>query len=82
MSDVVDLHREINFTIDGEPFVTRQHREKAEKLLHLAGLSPAMYDLGELHGHDPKPKRFKDTEEVQIRPGARFVSIRQKADVA
>ncbi|HVA61469.1 MAG TPA: hypothetical protein VNG13_13175 [Mycobacteriales bacterium] len=82
MADVVDINRDISFTIDGEPFSTRDRRQTAAALLGLAGLSPSMYDLGELHGHSPQPCRFKDSDEVEIHPGGRFASIRQKADVA
>jgi hypothetical protein len=46
------------------------------------GLDPARYDLGRLHGHDPKPTRFADDAVIEIHQGDRFVSIREKADVA
>ncbi len=46
------------------------------------GDSTRRYDLGRLHGHRDHPSRFRDDEIVEIRPGDRFVSIRQRADVA
>ena len=50
---------------------------------NLANLDPATYDLGELIGKErPETKRFKDDELVEIEKDARFVSIRQKGDVA
>ncbi len=67
---------EIKFTIDGEEFETQDRRQPARSLLRLAGLDPSNYDLGELEGHSPKPKVFHDDQEVEIRPGSRFVSIR------
>jgi hypothetical protein len=85
MSDtdnVTDLHRPIDFTIDGRPEQTTTLKQTAAALLRLAGLDPALYDLGELRGHQPHPVRYADTDVVEIHPGDRFVSIRQRADVA
>ena len=49
----------------------------------MAGLNPDTYDLGELMGKEhPETKRFDDGELVEIEKDARFVSIRQKGDVA
>ena len=74
--------RSIPFSIDGQPFTTDDISQKASALLRLAGLDPANYDLGELQGKErPQPKRFDDDEVVVIEKDARFVSIRQKADV-
>jgi hypothetical protein len=85
MSDhpnVTPMPKEVPFTIDGQPFTTSDRRQPAAALLQLAGLDPARYDLGELHGHGAQTKRFADDEVVTIRPNARFVSIRHAADVA
>jgi hypothetical protein len=80
--NVRDFPREISFTIDGEPFTTAEREMTARALLELAKLDPARYDLGELAGARPEPKRFSDDDIVHIHPKARFVSIRQAADVA
>jgi hypothetical protein len=80
--NVAELHRPIEFTIDGRRETTTVRRQLAADLLRLVGLDPARYDLGRLHGHDPKPARFADEDVVTIHQGDRFVSIRQKADVA
>jgi hypothetical protein len=72
----------VQFTIDGRPYETTERRQQAAALLRLAGLDPALYDLGELHGQRPQPVRYADTDIVEIHPGARLVSIRQRADVA
>jgi hypothetical protein len=75
--------RLIPFTIDGQSFTTDDLSQRASALLRLAGLDPGMYDLGELQGKEqPQPKRFGDDDIVSITKDARFVSIRQKADVA
>lgn len=84
MSDpnVTRIPRAVEFTIDGRPYETTERKQQAAALLRLAGLEPSLYDLGELHGQRPQPVRYADTDIVEIHPGARFVSIRQKADVA
>ncbi len=75
--------RSIPFTIDGQPYTTNDLSQTAADLLRLAGLDPGTYDLGELIGKDrPETKRFDDGELVEIEKDARFVSIRQKGDVA
>ena len=75
--------RLIPFTIDGQSFTTSDLSQKASALLRLADLDPAIFDLGELQGKEhPEPKRFADDDVVSIVKDARFVSIRDKADVA
>ena len=79
----------ITFTVDGQPFSTGdfadgKERQSASEILRLAGLDPNAYDLGEIQDKD-KPvstKRFSANDSIDIEKGARFVSIRQKADVA
>jgi hypothetical protein len=80
--NVTELHRPIEFTIDGRPERTTVPRQTAADLLRLVGLDPAFYDLGELHGHGQPPNRFHGDQIVDIRQGDRFVSIRCHADVA
>jgi len=82
MDNVSELHRPIGFTIDGRAYTTIDHRQAAADLLRLAGLDPSRFDLGELKGHRPDPVRFTDDTVVEIHNGARFVSIRHRADVA
>ena len=75
--------RQIPFTIDGQPFSTDDLSQRASELLRLAGLDPAIFDLGELVGKErPQTKRFADDETVDITKDARFISIRQSAPVA
>jgi hypothetical protein len=79
---VTELHKPVEFSIDGRNYSTAVRRQPAADLLRLAGLDPGRYDLGRLHGHPQRPSRFRDDEMVAIHPGDRFVSIRQRADVA
>lgn len=82
-SNIDKFRRRVPFTIDGQPFSTDDLSQRASALLRLAGLDPAIFDLGELKGKDrPQTRRFKDDEIVSIEKDARFVSIRQKAPVA
>jgi hypothetical protein len=80
--NVVSIQKPVPFTIDGRPFETTERQQTAAALLVLAGLDPALFDLGELEGHRPQPVRFADDEIIEIHPDARFVSIRERADVA
>ena len=84
MDKPIALHqRRVPFTIDGQSYETSDLSQRAAELLRLAGLDPAVFDLGELEGKDrPQTKRFTDDEIVRIRKDARFVSIRQSAPVA
>ena len=82
-SNIESFRRKIPFTIDGKPFTTEDPSQRAAALLRLAGLDPAIFDLGELVGKEqPQPKRYDDDEIVAVTKDARFVSIRQKAPVA
>lgn len=75
--------RHIPFTIDGQPFSTDDLSQRISALLRLAGLDPAIFDLGEVVGKErPQTKRFADDETVNIVKDARFISIRQSAPVA
>ena len=82
-TNVEPIRRPIPFTIDGKPYTTGDLSQRAAALLQLAGLNPATFDLGELVGKDrPKTRRFADDEVVTIVKDARFISIRQSAQVA
>lgn len=82
MDNVSELRRSIEFTIDGRPYKTDDPEQRAADLLRLGGLDPARFDLGELKGHRPDPVRYTDDTLVEIHNRARFVGIRQRADVA
>ena len=72
----------ISFTIDGRAFELTDPNQTAGSLLQLAGLDANGYDLGQLHGNDPKPKLYEDHDRIHVHPGDRFVSIRERAAVA
>jgi hypothetical protein len=72
----------VKFTIDGRAFTTDDRHQTAAALLEMAGLDPSGYDLGELRPGNPEPKRHKDDQPVNIQEGDRFVSIRERAEVA
>jgi hypothetical protein len=65
----------VTFQIDGVEYTTDDRRHSAAELLLLAGLDAADHDLARLLGHGQVEKRFADDDEIQITPGARFVSI-------
>ena len=65
----------VTFTIDGVEFTVEDRRQQAAELLALAGLDPADHDLARLVGQGQIERRFGDEEEIQLTPGARFVSI-------
>ena len=72
----------VEFTIDGRQFTVTDPDQTATSLLQLSGLDPIGYDLGELHGNNPTPKRYADDQKIRVQNGDRFVSIREKASVA
>lgn len=72
----------VTFTIDGRPFSTDDPHQTASALLTLAGLDPNGYDLGEVRPGHAEPKRYKDDQPVNIKEGDKFVSIRERAEVA
>ena len=81
--NIEPIRRRIPFTIDGQPYTTSDLSQRASALLRLAGLDPAIFDLGELVGKErPQTKRFTDDELVAIVKDASFISIRQSAPVA
>jgi hypothetical protein len=80
--NVHPLHQANELTIDGRSYQTIDRRQPAAAILRLAGLDPSLFDLGELRGQHPQPVRLAGDEIVEIRPRARFVSIRRRAGVA
>lgn len=72
----------IQFNIDGRAFTIEDPRQTAADLLRLAGLDPAGYDLAEIRGGSAHPHRFADDHVLNVKNGDRFVSIRERAEVA
>ncbi len=65
----------VTFTIDGVEYTTDDRRQTAADLLALAGLDASDYDLARVLGQGQVEHPFADADEIQITPGARFVSI-------
>lgn len=66
---------DVTFTIDGVEFTSDDRRQTAAELLTLAGLNPADHDLARVVGQGNVDKQFEDDEDIQITPGASYVSI-------
>lgn len=71
----------ITFTIDGRSFTVGDKHQPASALLGLAGLPAHGYDLAEVRGRGDV-HTFKDDQQVVIKPGDEFVTVRQSAQVA
>lgn len=71
----------ITFTIDGRSFTLGDKHQPAATLLDLAGLPAQGYDLAEVRGHGDV-HTFKDDQQVVIKTGDEFVTVRQSAQVA
>ena len=70
----------ISLTIDGRAFTVNTKQQSAAALLVMAGLDPAGYDLA-----DPRPgelKKYRDDQQVVVKDGDAFVTVRQSATVA
>ena len=74
--------RHVSFTIDGRQFTVTDAEQTAAGLLHLAGLDPNGYDLGQLHGNDPKPNVYEDSETLHVKDGDRLIDPPARAAVA
>lgn len=71
----------VAFTIDGRDFSIFDRKQAPGDLLLLAGLDPCGYNLARVRDGRP-PKRFSDDDRIRVRPGDRFVSVRERAAVA
>ena len=72
---------QITFTIDGQPFTVVEKHQTAAALLVMTGLPPQGYDLAEVRGHGDV-YTFNDDQQVVVKLGDEFVSVRQSAQVA
>lgn len=75
MSDDNHGQPPVTFTIDGVEYTVDDRQQTAAELLTLAGLDGADHDLAVVRGNSGIEHRFADSEEVQVTPGARYVSI-------
>lgn len=77
-----DKTKPVRFTLDGRPLVSQGNRLLAGALLRRGGLNPAGYDLAQVRPGQGQPKRYGDDDDVHLKAGDAFVSIRQSAPVA
>jgi len=77
----IEIRKPVEFTIDGRTYQITVRWQPAANLLLLAGLDPMLSDLGELRRDRLRPIRYESTDIVGIHRRARFVSIRDRADV-
>lgn len=82
MHDTDGKAQSVQFTVDGRTVTNPEKKITAAAMLRLAGLDPAGYDLAEVRGGQAGHKRFRDDEQVHVKDGDAFVSIRQRAEVA
>ena len=71
----------VEFTIDGRPFSVFDRKQAPGDLIQLAGLDPCGYDLARVC-EGKEPHRFEDDAKINVHPGDRFVSVRERATVA
>ena len=65
----------ITITIDGVQYTVENRRQTAAELLSLAEVDATTHDLARVLGQGQVEKQFDDNEEIQLTPGAVFVSI-------
>ena len=83
MDNVSELRRPIEFTIDGRPYTTTDHKQlgRGPAPARRPRPQPASTSASS-RATAPSPVRYTDDTIVEIHNKARFVSIRHRADVA
>ena len=64
----------VTITIDGVEYTVQDRRQTAASLLGIAGVDPSDHDLARVVGKG-EVKKFEDEEEIQVTPGAKYVSL-------
>lgn len=65
----------VEFTLDGVEHTSHDRKMLAAEILrNFGGLDPADYDLIRVVGNENE-KRYEDTDQVEIVPGGRYVSL-------
>jgi hypothetical protein len=73
--NVIDIHRPVDFSINGRPYRSETRRRTAADLLRLAGVDPARHRLAELRVKRLRPVPFGSGEIVRIRRGSCFLVL-------
>lgn len=73
---------QVDFTLDGKPFSTTDAKQDAAEILRLGGLDPSGYDLRRLRPGQAPDKPYDDDQQVNIKHGDEFLSVRHSAQVA
>ncbi len=80
--NVIDIRKPVKFTIDGRTYMTSVRWQPAANLLMLAGLpTQPSTNLASCATIDCDRVRYEGSDIVGIHKWARFVSIRDRADV-
>jgi hypothetical protein len=72
----------VSFTLDGQPFTLPESKQDAGNLLRLGGLDVAEFDLTVLRNGNAPVKPYGDDQQVHIKDGDVFLSVRRSAQVA
>lgn len=72
---------QVSVRIDGKEYVVAGKHQTARALLEIAGLPAEGYDLAEIKGPG-NLKTYKDDQQVILREGNEFVTVRESAQVA
>jgi hypothetical protein len=80
--NVIDIHRPVEFSIDGRSYRSTPRRRTAADLLRLAGRDPERFTLGELRAQRLRPLRYRRTDVVDLHRGTCLVTLATADEVA
>lgn len=72
----------VTFSLDGQEFTLSDDKQDAADLLRLANLDINDYDLTVLRNGNAPAKPYDDDQQVHIKDGDVFLSVRRSAPVA
>lgn len=76
------VSKPVTFTLDGQSFTLPDEKQDAAALLRLANLDINDYDLTLLRNGSAPAKPYDDDQQVHIKDGDVFLSVRRSAPVA
>ena len=65
----------IEYTVDGEPQTTEEHRLTPRQILENAGIDPTTCYLVRIHGEQQDSYRDKPDEAIVMHPHLKFISV-------